>query len=205
MKKITFLLFPIFLFISANSFADNFSQKDRNTLTRLEVKVNENTKNIEFLRSDIKDIRSDIKDLRSDMNTKFDSLRSDMNTKYDSLRSEMNTKYDNLRSDIKDLRSDMNEQSKDLNNFKGEMYKQIDNIRGDLQGMLKWIVGLLVAFMIAIIGLIIWDRKTSLNPLEKKFTTFENNEKERKKNVRLYIKSKPEMTGFANALGYGAC
>ena len=109
-------------------------------LTRLETRLDEG----------LTGLRSDIAQLRADMQEQNRQLRTDMQEQ-----------GRQLRADMSQLRADMQEQNRQL---RTDM-----NSRFEEQGrMLLGIVAAFTALVAVNIGLVVWDRRTSVRPLEDK-------------------------------------
>ncbi len=123
---------------------DGFTQKDRELLIRLAVKMEEIDKRFEQV-----DKRFD--ELRTDTNKRFDELRADMNARFaqsdkrsEELRADMNARFAQSNKKTEDLRADMNARFEQLMNF-------------------LWILaGIFTTMTVATIGFAYWDRRTSI-------------------------------------------
>ncbi len=122
------------LSVACSSLAqDGFTQKDRELLIRLTVKMEEIDKRFEQV-----DKRFEQVDKR------FDELRTDTNKRFEELRADMNARFEQSDKKTEELRADMNARFEQLMNF-------------------LWILaGIFTTMTVATIGFAYWDRRTSI-------------------------------------------
>ena len=144
MKKYLIFSFIIISFIVPPlSQGEEFTQKDRERLIRLETKVEEGQKA--------------------------------------------------LQRQITDLRSDLQRQTGDL---RAGMQRQTD----DLRGLILWGFGILFGGMGLLIGFVIWDRRTALEPVAKKYKELEDQGEKYKRALKEYAKAEPKLAEILRSL-----
>ena len=130
---------------------DGFTQKDRELLIRLAVKMEEIDKRFEQVDKRFEQVDKRFDELRTDTNKRFDELRADMNARFaqsdkrsEELRADMNARFAQSNKKTEDLRADMNARFEQLMNF-------------------LWILaGIFTTMTVATIGFAYWDRRTSI-------------------------------------------
>ena len=144
MKKYLIFSFIIISFIVPPlSQGEEFTQKDRERLIRLETKVEEGQKA--------------------------------------------------LQRQITDLRSDLHRQTGDL---KAGMQRQTE----DLKVLILWGFGILFGGMGLLIGFVIWDRRTALEPVAKKYKELEDQGEKYKRALKEYAKVEPKLAEILRSL-----
>ena len=129
------------LSVACSSLAqDGFTQKDRELLIRLAVKMEEIDKRFEQV-----DKRFD--ELRADMNARF--AQSDK--RFEELRADMNARFAQSDKKTEDLRADMNAR-----------FEQVDKRFEQLMNFLWILAGIFTTMTVATIGFAYWDRRTSI-------------------------------------------
>ena len=128
---------------------DGFTQKDRELLIRLTVKMEEMDKRFEQV-----DKRFD--EMRTDTNKRFDELRTAMNARFaqsdkrsEELRADMNARFAQSDKKTEDLRADMNAR-----------FEQVDKRFEQLMNFLWILAGIFTTMTVATIGFAYWDRRT---------------------------------------------
>ena len=135
---------------------DGFTQKDRELLLRMAVKMEEIDKRFEQV-----DKRFEQMDKRFEqMDKRFEELRADMNKRFEDLRADMNARFVQSDKKTEDLRADMNARFEQMMNF------------------LWMLVGIFTAMTLGTIGFAYWDRRTSIRKAREE--TIEIIEKEGK-------------------------
>jgi len=133
MKKYLFLIIVAIILIGPSpSKSEDFTEKDRERLIRLETKVEEGQKS--------------------------------------------------LQRQIDDLRA--------------AMVKQID----DLRTLILWGFSILFGGMGILIGFVIWDRRTALEPVAKKYRQLEEEGEKYKKALKEYAKVEPKLAEILKSL-----
>lgn len=92
------------------------------------------------------------------------------------------TEQNNIKEEIKEIREEIK-----------ELRAEIKEIRENF----RWIIGLLVTSYASLVALIIWDRRTTTKPLERKVTILEQefaNNKEDKSQLQQLIKALQELS-----------
>jgi len=133
MKKYLFLIIVVIVLIGpSNSKSEEFTQKDREILIRLETKAEEGQKALQRQIDDLKDATE----------------------------------------------------------------KRID----DLRILLLWGFGILFGGMGILIGFVIWDRRTALEPVAKKYRELEEEGEKYKKALKEYAKVEPKLAEVLKSL-----
>ena len=144
MKKYLIFSFIIISFIVPPlSQGEEFTQKDRERLIRLETKVEEGQKA--------------------------------------------------LQRQITDLRSDLHRQTGDL---RAGMQRQTE----DLKVLILWGFGILFGGMGLLIGFVIWDRRTALEPVAKKYKELEDQGEKYKRALKEYANAEPKLAEILRSL-----
>jgi len=123
--------------------AEEFTQKDRERLIRLETKVEESQKS--------------------------------------------------LQRQIADLSSSTQRQTDEL---KVGMHRQIDALRT----LILWGFGILFGGMGLLIGFVIWDRRTALEPIAKKYKELEEQREKYNRALKEYAKVEPKLAEILRSL-----
>ncbi len=133
MKKYLFLMIVVIILIGPSpSKSEEFTQKDRERLIRLETKVEEGQKALQ----------------------------------------------------------------RQLDDLNAATEKQIDNLRT----LLLWGFGILFGGMGILIGFVIWDRRTALEPVAKKYRELEEEGEKYKKALKEYAKVEPKLAEILRSL-----
>lgn len=157
-----------------------FTEKDRQTLTALQVRMEETTKALEALRQDM-NRRSE--ELRQDMNIRFEELRQDMNKRFEmvdkrfeELRQDMNKRFESSDKRSEELREDMNKRFESSDKRSGELREDM-NKRFEQQIQFFYILaGIFTTLVVAVIAFAYWDRRTIIR--EAKTQTLDQLERE---------------------------
>ena len=87
------------------------------------------------------------------------------------------------------------------------LQRQIDGLRvatgkyiDDLRTLLLWGFGILFGGMGILIGFVIWDRRTALEPVAKKYRALEEEGEKYKKALREYAKVEPKLAEILKSL-----
>ena len=83
-----------------------------------------------------------------------------------------------------------------IDGLKAATEKQID----DLRILLLWGFGILFGGMGILIGFVIWDRRTALEPVAKKYRELEEEGEKYKKALREYAKIEPKLEEILKSL-----
>jgi len=98
-----------------------------------------------------------------------------------------------LQRQITELRSDMQRQTGDL---RAGMQRQIS----DLRTLILWGFGILFGGMGLLIGFVIWDRRTALEPVAKKYRELEDQGEKYKKALKEYARGEPKLAEILRSL-----
>ena len=83
-----------------------------------------------------------------------------------------------------------------IDGLKAATEKQID----DLRTLLLWGFGMLFGGMGILIGFVIWDRRTALEPVAKKYRELEEEGEKYKKALKEYAKVEPKLAEVLKSL-----
>ena len=136
---------------------DGFTQKDRELLIRLAVKMEEIDKRFEQVdkRFEQVDKRFEQVDKRFEqvnkrfeqVDKRFDELRTDTNKRFEELRADMNARFAQSDKKTEDLRADMNAR-----------FEQVDKRFEQLMNFLWILAGIFTTMTVATIGFAYWDQ-----------------------------------------------
>ncbi len=144
MKKYLFLIIVAIILIGPSpSKSEDFTEKDRERLIRLETKVEEGQKILQ---------------------RQLDGLRAAT--------------------------------EKQIDDLKAATEKQID----DLRTLILWGFSILFGGMGILIGFVIWDRRTALEPVAKKYRELEEEGEKYKKALKEYAKVEPKLAEILKSL-----
>lgn len=128
-----------------------FTEKDRQTLTALQMRMEETTRALEALRHDM-NIR--FEELRHDMNKRFEMV----DKRFEELRQDMIKRFEASDKRSEELREDMNKRFEQQIHF------------------LYILAGIFTTLVVAVIAFAYWDRRTILR--EAKIQTLDQLERE---------------------------
>ncbi len=148
------VLTVLFLFcsVSALQAQTGFTEKDRQTLTALQVRVEEMGKAIETLRQDT---NKRFEELREDMNKRFelmDKRFEAIDKRFEELREDMNKRFESVDRRFEEYRETMDRR-----------FEAVDKRFEQLIHFLYILAGIFTTLVVAVIAFAYWDRRTIIH------------------------------------------
>ncbi len=181
-RSVSILTILLFLLLASPALSEEggFTQEDRQRLRELEInvaKIDEGLKatnvrisdvnlRIDELRSDFKADNQTLRDsFNTDNQTLRDSFKADNQTLRDSFKAEMQAMRDSFKIEIQALREEIAAQRD---------YSKAENqaIRGEIKA-LRDLVYVVISGIFILISFVLWDRRTTLNPIIRKHKELE--------------------------------
>ncbi|MGQ9668935.1 MAG: hypothetical protein ACUVWY_02060 [Desulfosoma sp.] len=133
-----------------------FTEKDRQTLTALQVRAEETAKALETLRHDT---NKRFEELRQDTNKRFEELRQDMNARFQAV----DKRFEAVDKRFEELREDMNKRFEMVD----KRFEAVDKRFEQLLHFLYILAGIFTTLVVAVIAFAYWDRRTIIREARK--------------------------------------
>ncbi|GAB4535583.1 MAG: hypothetical protein Fur0020_03020 [Thermodesulfovibrionia bacterium] len=96
---------------------------------------------------------------------------------------------DELKAEIKDVRTEIK-----------DVRTEIKDVRTEIKQFMLWGFGILFGGMGLLIGFVIWDRRTALTPVVKRYKELEEREELVEKALREYAKIEPRLAEILKSM-----
>jgi len=83
---------------------------------------------------------------------------------------------------------------------KEELRAEIKDVRTEMKEFMMWGFGILFGGMGILIGFVIWDRRTAIAPVAKKYRELEEKEERVEKALREYAKTEPRLAEILRSM-----
>jgi len=104
-------------------------------------------------------------------------------------REELKAEIRDVRTEIKEVRTEI----KDVRTEIRDLRTEIKDVGTEIKQFMLWGFGILFGGMGILIGFVIWDRRTALAPVIKKYKELEDREELIEKALREYAKTEPKL------------
>ncbi len=183
------IIFTLLFFPFHNSYGEDggFTQKDRELLIQLNVRVNELEK-----RTDDRFIAMD-----KSMSDRFEAMNKSINARFEAMDKNMNNRFEAMDKNMNDRFGEMDKRMADQTS-------QFDKRMADLISIFIAIVASFAGIVAVTISFAVWDRRTMVKPFENKVKKAEeeiiNNRSQIKKLIKVLRKIAPSNPQVAEAL-----
>ncbi|GIX47744.1 MAG: hypothetical protein KatS3mg131_1955 [Candidatus Tectimicrobiota bacterium] len=162
------------LLVSLASAQEGFSQKDRELLRELAVRVGELDKRLGELRQDVNqrfeqvdqrfgELRQDVNQRLEQVDQRFNELRQDVNQRFEQVDkrfAQVDQRFAQIDKRFDELRQDMNHRFAQIDKRFNELRQDMNQRFAQLTQFLYILSGIFTALVAVVIGFAYWDRRT---------------------------------------------
>lgn len=137
------------------------------------------------------------------LDERFEAMEARFNERSEAMEARFNQRFETMETQFLTRLEAMDQRSRDSFVAVGHRFEAMDKRLEDLHWVLGWVLNLLsilIVGVLSILGFVIWDRKTTLGPVEKRVDTLESAEEQLRQHLEFQHEGGSRLTRLMRAL-----